>query len=125
MKIAIPIWEDKISPVFDTALRLMVVDIEGKKELSRTVYYIDEQDLLRKCQRIRTLDVDILICGAVSHSFLKILNANGLEVIEEISGRAEEVLEAYLNGEIFNSRFLMPGCGKHRNRCLKKKQNIQ
>ena len=114
MRIAIPIWEDKVSPVFDTALRLLVVETEDQKETSRFVYYMDEQDLTRKCHRIRSLDVDILICGAVSHAFLHMLLAAGLEVIQEISGRAEEVLEAYLHGNVFHSRFLMPGCKRSR-----------
>jgi len=116
MKIAIPIWEDRISPVFDTALRLLVVEVEGKKEASRFVYYIGDEDLTRRCQHIRTLDVDLLICGAVSHPFLHMLLASGLEVIQQISGRAEEVLEAYLKGKIDNARFLMPGCKRHRCR---------
>ena len=123
MRIAIPIWEDKVSPVFDTALRLLVVEVENQKETSRFVYYIEEQDLTRKCHRIRNLDVDILICGAVSHPFLQILRASGLDVIQEISGQAEEVLEAYLQGNIFHSRFLMPGCRRARHRHGKKIRN--
>ena len=102
MRIAIPIWEDKVSPVFDTALRLLVVEVENLEEASRFIYYMDEQTLTRKCQSIRNLDVDILICGAVSHPFLQILRASGLDVIQEISGRAEEVLEAYLQGNVFH-----------------------
>jgi predicted Fe-Mo cluster-binding NifX family protein len=116
MKIAIPIWEDKVSPVFDTALRLLVVEVEGKKEASRFIYYMGEQDLARRCQHIRTLELDLLICGAVSHSFLHMLLASGLEVIQQISGRAEEVLEAYLKGNIYNAKFLMPGCKRFRRR---------
>jgi predicted Fe-Mo cluster-binding NifX family protein len=116
MKIAIPVWEDKVSPVFDTALRLLVVEIEGKKEASRFIYYIGEEDLTRKCQRIRILDLDILICGAVSQYFLHMLKASGLEVIQQISGLAEEVLDAYLNGNIYDTRFLMPGCKRFRYR---------
>lgn len=116
MKIAIPIWENRISPVFDTASRLLVVEVADKKEASRFVYYIDEQDLTQKCQRIRSLDIDILICGAVSHPFLHMLLASGLEVIQQISGQAEEILEAYLKGNIYNARFLMPGCKRYRCR---------
>jgi len=119
MKIAIPIWEDKVSPVFDTALRLLVVEVDGNKEASRFIYYIGEQDLARKCQHIRTLDLDLLICGAVSHPFLHMLLASGLEVIQQISGKAEEVLEAYLKGNIYNTRFLMPGCKRYRRKHAK------
>lgn len=116
MKIAIPIWEDKVSPVFDTALRLLVVEVKGKEEASRFIYYIGDEDLMRKCQHIRSLNVDILICGAVSYIFLQMLQSSGLEVIQQISGQVEEVLKAYLNGNIYNTRFLMPGCKRYRCR---------
>ncbi|MGD9159463.1 MAG: NifB/NifX family molybdenum-iron cluster-binding protein [Desulfobacteraceae bacterium] len=117
MRIAIPVWEDKVSPVFDTALKLMVVEIKDQREESRFVYHIDENDLFQKCHRIRKLDLDILICGAVSHAFLQMLLASGLDVIQEISGLAEDVLKAYLQGNIFQPRFLMPGCKRGLHRC--------
>jgi len=115
MKIAIPIWEDIISPVLDTASRLLIVEVEEEgKELSRFQIYLDEQDLLRRCLRIRKLEVDILICGAISFTFSRMLAASGIDIIPEISGCAEEILEAYLQGELLDSRFLMPGCKRNR-----------
>jgi len=116
MKIAIPIWGDKVSPVFDTALRLLVVEVKDRKEISRFVYYIGDEDLMRRCQHIRTLNVDILICGAVSYTFLQMLQSLGLEVIQQISGQVEEVLKAYLKGNIYNTKYLMPGCKRYRSR---------
>ena len=109
MRIAIPIWDDKISPVLDTASRLLIVDVEGQNEAGRFEIYLDEQDLSRRCFRIQGMDVNILICGAISHSFARMLIASGIDVIPERSGLAEEVLSAYLQGDLFNSRFLMPG----------------
>ena len=116
MRIAIPIWEDKISPVFDTASRLLIVEIEDRDVTSRFEIYLDEQDLSRRCLRIRGMEIDILICGAISHYFARMLTGSGINVIPEISGQAEEVLKAYLKGDLFNSRFLMPGCNRNRFR---------
>lgn len=124
MRIALPLWEGKISPVFDTAIRLLVVDINEQREESRFLYYIDENDLTQKCHSIKKLDLDTLICGAVSQTFLKMLLASGLDVIQEISGPAEEVLEAYLKGDIFQPRFLMPGCKRGRRRCGNRKNKL-
>lgn len=120
MKIAIPIWEEKVSPVFDTALKLLVVNIDNNREESRFFYPIDEEDITRKCQRIRRLELDTLICGAVSQPFLQMLLSSGLDVIQEISGPAEDVLKAYLEGKIFQPRFLMPGCKRWQHRCCGK-----
>lgn len=110
MRIAIPIWEDKVSPVFDTASRLLVIEFDNRQEVSRLVYDMGEEDLSWKCHRIKSLAPDVIICGAISHLFLYMLNVVDLDLIQHISGRTEEVLEAYLKGDIYNSRFLMPGC---------------
>ncbi len=120
MRIAIPVWDDKVSPVFDTALKLLVVNIDNNREESRFFYPIDEEDITRKCQRIKRLELDTLICGAVSQVFLQILLSSGLDVIQEISGPAEDVLKAYLDGTIFQPRFLMPGCRRWQHRCCAK-----
>lgn len=124
MRIAIPIWEDKVSPVFDTALKLLVVDLEKNRESSRLVYHIGEEDLSWKCHRIESLAPDVIICGAISQFFLNILRASDMKVIEHISGRTEEVLDAYLKGNIMNSRFLMPGCKRQRRGCGGRKKTV-
>ena len=116
MRIAIPIWEEKVSPVFDTASRLLIVEIENRKEASRYVTYLDEQDMPRKCSRIREMEVDFLICGAISRPFSSMLMASGINIIPWISGPTEDVLEAYLQGTLSHPNFLMPGCKKNRLR---------
>ncbi len=114
MRIAIPIWDDRISPVLDTALRLLIVEIENQKEASRFIYPIHEQNLTRRCLNIKDLDVEIIICCAISHPFLRMLMASGINVIREISGLTEDVLTAYLEGRLMNSRFVMPWCKRNR-----------
>ena len=114
MRIAIPVWDDKVSPVFDTASRLLIVEVEDHSEATRFEAYLNEQDLSRRCLRIQGLAVDTLICGAISRPFSRMLMASGIDIIPEISGLTEEVLRAYLHGNLFHSRFLMPGCKRKR-----------
>jgi predicted Fe-Mo cluster-binding NifX family protein len=123
MKIAIPIWEGKISPVFDTASRLLILQVEEKNETSRFETFLDETDLTRRCLRIQALGVDTLICGAISGQFHRMLTADKVEIIPWISGAAEDVLKAYLDGEIFNSKFLMPGCHWQSGKIVKNQSN--
>jgi predicted Fe-Mo cluster-binding NifX family protein len=130
MKLAIPVWEGRVSPVFDTASTLWVLQVEGKKETSRYETHLKEQDLSRRCVRIRGLGIDLLICGAISRHFQRMLTAEKIEVIPWISGSAEEVVEAFLNDALFHSRFLMPGCHHKRGRfpeprpCLKRSRPV-
>lgn len=125
MKIAIPTWNDKVSPVLDTASRLLVVEIEGHNESSRCEIFMDEQELSRRCSRIQALEVDTLICGAVSHPFARMLTAHGIHLISEISGPVENVLNAYRKGILLDSKFLMPGCKRSRSRRTDKPAHCQ
>jgi predicted Fe-Mo cluster-binding NifX family protein len=104
------VWEGKVSPVFDTASCLRVFQLEDQKEKSRSEIDLHEQDLSRKCVRIKGLGVDLLICGAITEKLLQMLIASGVRVIPWVSGAAEEVLEAYIKGRLYHPRFLMPGC---------------
>ncbi|MCB2194192.1 MAG: dinitrogenase iron-molybdenum cofactor biosynthesis domain-containing protein [Deltaproteobacteria bacterium] len=115
MKIAISVWEGKISPVFDTASRLLVIVIEDKKEVTRFETYFDEQALVRRCARIRILGIDVLICGAISRNFLDMLKSYGIRVIPWVCGSAEQVLDAFAeapDGIDLETNFLMPGCSR-------------
>ena len=119
MRIAIPIWEDKISPVLDTASRLRIIEVVDGSESSRFEITMDEEILSRRCLRIQRIGVDILICGAVSKPFLRLLRGYGITIIPEIAGKADDVLKAYFQGRLLNSDFLMPGCRRYSNRCRK------
>ena len=114
MKIGIPVWEDKISPVMDTACRLLVVEVDGKREASRFETYLDVRGVTDRCFRIQGLGLDTLICGAISRPFCRGLMASGIKIIQGISGHPEDVLDAYLHGNLLDSRFLMPGFVKER-----------
>ena len=110
MKIAVPIWNDKISPVFDTASRLLIINTKNLSEIERFEIYLGEQDISKRCLLIHALKVNVLICGAISRSFSMMLMSTGVKIISEISGLAEDVLQAYLHGSLSNSKYLMPGC---------------
>ena len=114
MRIAVPIWEDRISPVLDTASRLLIVEMEDQKEASRFETILDEQDIHRRCLRIKGLGVDILICGAISRHFFSMLVSSGMSIIPGISGHPEEVLTAYFEGMLDHDRFVMPGFKRNR-----------
>jgi predicted Fe-Mo cluster-binding NifX family protein len=110
MNVAISVWEGKVSPVFDTASRLLVLQMDEHEEKSRFETYLDEHNVTRKCARVQGLGVHVLICGAISLHFRQVLGASGIQVIPWISGPAEEVLDAFKTGHLEDSRYRMPGC---------------
>ena len=113
MKIAVPIWEDKVSPVLDTAAKLLIVETHNQNEINRMEAILDELEISRRCFRISRLNIDVLICGAVSRTFSDMLAVSGIQIIPGIAGPVEEILGAYFKGALNQSKFLMPGCKKN------------
>jgi len=117
MKIAIPQWQDRVSPVFDVAASLLVVDMADGREEARVTVELTAMDPLRRAQQVASLSPDVLICGAVSWPLEMALTSAGVRVIPQICGGIGEVLEAFANGDLGQDRFLMPGCcGRRRMR---------
>ncbi|MGW8179342.1 MAG: NifB/NifX family molybdenum-iron cluster-binding protein [bacterium] len=116
MRIAIPFWMERISPVFDVAKDLLLVDIENSTELERQNKRVEEADLTRRAHYVDDLGVKVLICGAISRPLRLILEARGIEVIGQVCGNTEEILQAFLQGSLSDQAFLMPGCKMRRER---------
>jgi len=110
MKIAIPTWNGRVSPVFDTASRLVVVDIAKEGESARFETDISEYFLPSKSMRLTGLGIDTLICGAISRPLGAMITTAGITLIPWISGQVDEVLQAFLSNTLFDPRFIMPGC---------------
>ena len=110
MKIAIPTWNGRVSPVFDTASRLLVVEIKEEIEVFRFETDISEHFLPSKTMRLTGLGIDTLICGAISRPLVYMITTAGIKLIPWISGQVEEVVQAFLTNTLFDPQFIMPGC---------------
>ena len=110
MNIAIPIWNDCVSNVFDFSSRILLVEIENDKEVSRSQILLESQSLSQRVSQLKGLDVDVLVCGAISRTLAEMITASGIQVLAYITGGIDDVLEAYQTGQLAQSKFAMPGC---------------
>lgn len=116
MIISLSVWQGRISPVFDTARRLWLVEVETGREISRREEPLSESMFQLRAARLSRLGVDTLLCGAISRPFAYMLARSGIRVFPFLSGDAQEVLEAYLAGRLSGSRLAPCGCGLRRFR---------
>jgi predicted Fe-Mo cluster-binding NifX family protein len=112
MKVAIPKWRHRISPVLDRSQILVLFDLENGKEVGRIKIRMTHTDPLARARQISDLGVDVIICGAVSSILEIALVSAGINVISCKCGPVKEVLNAYMENKLMDSAFLMPGCGK-------------
>jgi len=127
MKVAIPIWQGRVSPVFDVAKRLLVVELEDGAESGRHEEAMPEAEPVSRVMRVAATKANVLICGAISRPLEEMLASAGVRVIPQIRGQTDIVLGAFLSGQLDGPAFLMPGCrgrneqGRRRHRARRRK----
>lgn len=114
MKVAITVWNDRISPVFDVARNIMILDVADGVVQKETFESIDSDDAERKAARLKQLNIQTLICGAISRYHARLIFREKIEIIPFISGEIDEVIKAYLSARLPNPKLMMPGCCKTR-----------
>lgn len=110
--IAVTVWGQRVSPVFDSARTLLIVEIDGGTMGNMSSLAFDPDRPLELLQMLRAQQVMVVICGAVSEEPAAMLEAAGVEVIPFIAGDVNGVLECYCQGQPFGPEFRMPGCGR-------------
>jgi predicted Fe-Mo cluster-binding NifX family protein len=116
VRIAIPYWKGRVSPVFDAAGNLLLVDVEDGQELGRQEMPLTASGLVQRARQVSQLGADVLICGAVSLPLDMALSSAGVQVVSCTCGNVEDVLAAFLDGQLNEHAFLMPGCRGWRRR---------
>jgi len=109
MKVAIAVWEDRVSSVLDFSQQLVVVEFDAGGETSRVQMALPEQNALTRLVRLRELGIDVLICGAVSQPLASAFTTSGVQLLPYVTGGVDDVLRAYQTGELGLPQFRLPG----------------
>ena len=89
-----------------------MVSPQGNSEKERKEVRIDETGLALRCKRMVQLDVQVLICGAISRPLEEALAPEAVRIIPNTCGSVDQVLEAFRLGKLTDKTFLMPGCSR-------------
>jgi len=110
MKIALSVWKDCISTVFDAADQLLVVEKDGDGVLKRTPFRINSADGGSRAMQLKEIGIDVLICGAISRPQEAAIAASGITVHAFMRGSVQEIIAAYESGQLHAAAFALPGC---------------
>lgn len=128
MKIALSVWKEDISTVFDSADQLLVLELDGADYQGHAIVKLSAMDVLGRAKQIKEKQIDVLICGAISRSLENTLTSQGIRVCAFVRGTVEEVLAAYKKGELDQPVFTLPGCHRQRmaenRRCNRRKRRF-
>jgi len=115
-KIAVPVSNKRVSPVFDVAQRLLVVGTDSGTEVEQAVYDLVVPSAYGRARLLSELGVGTLICGGISREMAWMIERQGVHLIPWVAADVEDVLSAYLAGRLPAPQFMMPGCREHGHR---------
>lgn len=112
MRIAIPLFNGRVSPRFDASPEVWIVELKGGKVNREERYPVETLNLHQRLDQLASKSVDKLICGGIDRFSYDQLGHRGIEVIYNVAGEAKEVLNSFIKGG------LRPGffCERRRGR---------
>ncbi|MGI9537885.1 MAG: NifB/NifX family molybdenum-iron cluster-binding protein [Desulfocapsaceae bacterium] len=109
LKVAMTVWGNRISPVFDSAQTILLADIEDGRIVGRRREFLPRMVAPGLARMVAEKGIDTLICGAISERPSQIIKQSGIKLLSFVGGNAEHFLEAYAEGGPLEL-FRMPGC---------------
>jgi predicted Fe-Mo cluster-binding NifX family protein len=110
MRVAIPIFGQRVAPVFDWCRRIAVVDTDAVEQAERREADLAGVMPFHRPDRLADLGVEVLLCGGISPSVAQLVEAHGIRVVPWVAGDVDAVLAEFLAGRLPSERFMMPGC---------------
>lgn len=99
MKVAIPLFKDRVSPHFSTALEALLVQIEGGKVCCTWKIDLDGLSPMERRLKFLSLGVDVLFCGGIDGTSRSWFEKQGLRVEDNRMGNAMELLHLHLSAK--------------------------
>ncbi|MCF8092504.1 MAG: NifB/NifX family molybdenum-iron cluster-binding protein [Desulfotignum sp.] len=114
MKLAVTVWGNRISPVFDAARTLLVAEIENKK-ISRQFYTsFDPQSPADMVNVLKKNQVNLLVCGAISNTFADLIADHDIQLISFVTGNTRQFLDSFAGSRTVKKIHMMPGFNHRR-----------
>jgi predicted Fe-Mo cluster-binding NifX family protein len=124
MRIAIAYQGDRVSPVFDVAARVLLMDFEKGRKVRCGRRTLIQMDPLERARYVSQLGAEVLICGAISWTLENALASMGVQVMGCLCGPVKAVIDAFLNDKLDERAFIMPGCMGRRQRSTHRKEGV-
>ena len=100
MKIAIPIFENRISPRFDFSPEMWLIEVKGGKVVGQEKFSTANLNLPQRLEQITSNGVDKVICGGIDGFCQSQLGNRGIDVVQDVTGDAEIVFDLFMKGRL-------------------------
>ncbi len=124
MRITVPVYKKRISPVFDWSMRVLLIDISSENIIDKEEIDISYCNEIERIEILEKMGTGLLLCGGISLQLEYIISFRGIGVISWISGDVDDILNKFIKGKFKPEKHLMPGVSKFRKHSFSKYENI-
>jgi predicted Fe-Mo cluster-binding NifX family protein len=100
MKVAIPLFKDRISPRFDVCPEVWIIELENGEVINQEKWPIENFNLQQRLDQLISKGVAKIICGGIDNFCIGQLGNRGIDVIHNVAGEAGEVLNLFIKGSL-------------------------
>lgn len=117
--VAIPVFQERISPLLDEARRFILFEIAEGGVSQKIVINIDLDTCAMRIARLKEMGVTSIVSGAVSGDVSDIIIAYGIHHYPWNNGYVSNVIELFLDNRLRPCRASFNQCGlrTRRKRC--------
>ncbi len=108
-RVAIPVFESRVSPVLDSCQRMVVVDIEKGCEIRRKELILEKMSVYERIEVMARWGIRKIICAGVSDVMCKFLAGKNIALVSGIAGELEKIIDAYICDRLDDACYIMPG----------------
>jgi predicted Fe-Mo cluster-binding NifX family protein len=96
IKVAVPLFKDRVSPHFGASPKVLLVMIENGIIQSEATWDVGGNSPMEIARRLVSLGIQYIICGGIHRTYKDWLIGNGITVMENQRGIAMEVIKTLL-----------------------------
>ena len=97
MKVAIPLFKDRVSPHFSTAPEALLVQTEGGRVCASWKINFARLSPTERRAKLLSLGIETLFCGGIDEMSRSWFERQGIRVEDNRMGNAMEILERHLS----------------------------
>ncbi|MDZ7667452.1 MAG: NifB/NifX family molybdenum-iron cluster-binding protein [Desulfotignum sp.] len=92
MKIAVPLFGTRVSPHFGASGQILSAVTQAGRIVKKEVIDAGTNDPAQLARRLSSSGVDRLVCGGIQRLHKQIMLENGIQVVDNQKGNAEELI---------------------------------
>jgi predicted Fe-Mo cluster-binding NifX family protein len=115
-RVAIPVFESRVSPVLDSCQRMVVVDIERGCEIRRQELSLEKMPIHERIEVMARWGIRKVICAGVSDIMCRFLAGKNIALVSGIAGELEKIIDAYICNRLDDACYIMPGKRDEKNK---------